>query len=69
MGFHNYDVAVTFTGLTDYPRQVPFHPPQKYPEYRGTDLDPGNHVYHYVRETLWRLGLDRENFDTPAWNR
>lgn len=68
MGFHNYDVAVTFTGLTDYTRQVPFHPPQKYPEYRGTDLDPGNAVYHYVRETLWRLGLDRENFNTPAWN-
>ena len=68
MGFHNYDVAVTFTGLADYPRRVPFHPPQKYPEYRGTNLDPDNQVYHYVRETLRRLGLDRENFNTPAWN-
>ncbi len=68
MGFDNHDVAVTFSGLTDYPRQVPFNPPQKYPEYRGTELDPGNQVYHYVRETLYRLGLDKENFNTPAWN-
>ena len=68
MGFDNHDVAVTFTGLTDYPRQVPFNPPQKYPEYRGTELDPGNRVYHHVRETLYRLGLDQENFNTPAWN-
>ena len=68
MGFDNHDVAVTFTGLTDYPRQVPFHPPQKYPEYRGTQLDLCNQIYHYVRETLYRLGLDKENFNTPAWN-
>ena len=68
MGFENHDVAVTFSGLTDYPRQVPFNPPQKYPEYRGTELDPGNQVYHHVRQTLFRLGLDKENFNTSAWN-
>ena len=66
MSFDNYDVAVTFTGLTDYPRRVPFNPPQKYPEYRGSEVDPQNQVYHYVRETLFRLGLDRENYNTPA---
>ena len=68
MGLDNYKVAVTFTGLRGYPRTVPFHPPQKYPEYRGTQLDPQNQVYHYVRETLYRLGMDSDNFDTPAWN-
>jgi len=68
MAFDNYKVAVTFTGLTDYPRQVPFDAPQRYPEYRGTNIDPQNKVYHFVRETLWRLGLDRDNYGTPAWN-
>lgn len=68
MGFDNHDIAVTFTGLADYPRQVPFNPPQKYPEYRGVELDPRNQVYTHVRETLCRLGLDKENFNTPGWN-
>jgi uncharacterized protein (DUF362 family) len=68
MSFDNYNVAVTFTGLTNYPRQVPFNPPEKYPEYCGKDVDPQNKVYHHVRDTLRRLGLDKENFGTAAWN-
>jgi uncharacterized protein (DUF362 family) len=68
MSFDNYSVAVTFTNLKDYPRRVPFNPPEKYPEYCGTDIDPENQMYRYVRETLQRLGMDKENFGTPAWN-
>jgi uncharacterized protein (DUF362 family) len=68
MSFQNNSVAVTFTGLRDYPKTVPFDPPEKYPEYLGSNTDPTNQVYRYVRETLCRLGLDRENYGRPEWN-
>ncbi len=68
MSFDNNKVAVTFTDLKGYPEKVPFHPPDTYPEYPGSDVDPDNLVYHWVRETLYRLGLDRENFNTPRWS-
>ena len=61
-------VAATFTGLTGYPTEAPYHPPEKYPEYQGTDLNPNNQVYAGVRQTLYNLGLDRENYGTAAWN-
>ena len=48
--------------------QLPFHPPSKFPEYRGTGIDPGNRVYAEVRETLHMLGMDKENFGTAHWN-
>lgn len=61
-------VAVTFTGLKGYPSQIPFDPPEKYPEYPLKGIDPNNKVYHWVREILFRAGLDRENFGTKRWN-
>ncbi len=68
MSFQNNNVAVTFTELKGYPKTVPFHPSERYPEIHNSSLDPGNAVYRQVRETLFRLGLDRENYGTPAWN-
>lgn len=65
---NNKDVAVSFTGLKQYPTQAPFHPPELYPEYPGTETDPSNQIYHWVRETLRNLGLDAENYGTPDWN-
>ncbi len=65
--YHN-KVAVSFTGEKGYPTQAPFHPPERYPELGDGDVDPDNRVYRWVRETLYRLGLDRENFNTPNWN-
>lgn len=61
-------VAVVFTGLKEYPTIVPFDPPESYPEYALKGVDPGNKVYAWVRETLYRAGLDRENFGTSKWN-
>ena len=52
-----------------YPELAPYHPPKQYAELPFTrELDPTNHVYASVRETLQRLGLDREHQETPAWN-
>ncbi|MGC2194781.1 MAG: DUF362 domain-containing protein [Terriglobales bacterium] len=68
MSFQDNKVAVTFTGLKGYPTTVPFNPSEKYPEYLGVACDPGNKVYGNVRETLHRLGLDRENYGTSQWN-
>lgn len=61
-------VAVTFTGLKEYPAELPFDPPERYPEYALKGVDPNNKVYAWVRETLYRAGLDKENFGTAKWN-
>lgn len=61
-------VAVSFTGLKDYPTELPFDPPERYPEYALKGVDPNNEVYAWVRETLHRAGLDQKNFGTPNWN-
>jgi uncharacterized protein (DUF362 family) len=61
-------VAVAFTGLKGYPAEIPFDPPERYPEYPLKGVDRGNLVYRWVRETLFRAGLDRENFGTAKWN-
>ncbi len=68
MGLDNNEVSVALTGLRHYPSKSPFHPPERYPEYRGTEVAPENHVYAGVRDTLASLGLDAENFGSPAWN-
>ncbi|MCK9417938.1 MAG: DUF362 domain-containing protein [Nitrospirae bacterium] len=51
-----------------YPDRFPFDPPARYPEYTGTELDPNNQVYNGVRETFFRLGLDKAHFNTKDWN-
>lgn len=68
MGLSNNKVVVTFTGLEGYPEEVPFDPPERYPDYQGWSINPRNQVYRWVRETLFLLGLDQENFNTPQWN-
>src|SRR5512139_3323619 len=62
------NVAIQFVDQKTYPDRMPFDPPVKYPEYEGTSLDPQNHVYDGVRNMLYHLGLDRENFNTKNWN-
>ncbi|MCJ7650917.1 MAG: DUF362 domain-containing protein [Candidatus Lokiarchaeota archaeon] len=68
MTIKNNTVAVEFFGTKDYPRDVPFHPPVKYPEYDGTEVDPKNNIYDHVRQVLYKIGLDKENFNKPNWN-
>ena len=68
MWLDNKKVAVTFTGMKGYPTKAPFSPPERYPEYAGNTVDPENQIYPWVRDTLHRLGLDQESFNTPHWN-
>jgi uncharacterized protein (DUF362 family) len=53
-----------------YPLNPPFNPPQRYPEYPfgENEIDPSNQVYVLVRELLFYLGLDKENYDKKSWN-
>lgn len=61
-------VSVSFTGLKEYPLDVPFDPPEKYPELGEVDVNSNNQIYRWVRETLKNLGLDNKNFGTQSWN-
>jgi uncharacterized protein (DUF362 family) len=61
-------VTVHFAESDAYPDRAPYHPPEAYPEYRGDQLDPNNHVYAAVRATLRAHGLDREHSGTPEWS-
>jgi uncharacterized protein (DUF362 family) len=52
-----------------YPREGPFHPSIRHPEYRfdaiGSEPNP---VYDAVRECFRIAGLDAARFGTPQWN-
>lgn len=67
-GLEVMNVAVSFTGLERYPTDAPFDPLEKYPECPLLGVNPNNKVYAGVRQTLYQLGLDRENYGTPSWN-
>ena len=47
---------------------APFHPSEKYPEYRGELSAIRNRVYSLVRDAMRELGLDAKNFGTAEWN-
>ena len=68
MNLFNNKVVLTTVQTNQYPNRVPFDPAEKYPEYTGKGLDQDNKVYAGVRESLFRLGLDRENYNTAQWN-
>jgi uncharacterized protein (DUF362 family) len=52
-----------------YPREAPFHPSIRYPEYRfeAIGVEP-NAVYDAVRECFRIAGLDAARFGTAEWN-
>lgn len=56
-------------GIT-YPVNLPFHPPQQYPEYPfgNIEVDTSNQVYLLVRNLFVNLGADKENFSKENWN-
>jgi uncharacterized protein (DUF362 family) len=61
-------VAIQFVDPKAYHDTQPYDPPAMYPEYEGASIDPRNHVYAGVRNMLFRLGLDRDNYNTRRWN-
>ncbi len=56
--------------VDNYPRlEIIGRPSVKYPEYPFTDIsDENNQVYQMVREGLYCLQMDIENYGTPKWN-
>ena len=68
MNIKDNRVAVDFIAEKNYPEQAPFDPPERFPEYQGKSLNPGNQVYSGVRSTLFHLGLDQENYGAKEWN-
>ena len=64
------DVGVVKLVDAVYPQASPYHPSEQYPEYpfgKNVSGEP-NHVYAAVRELLFELGYDRENFGKSGWN-
>ncbi len=61
-------VAVIKSDKAEYPANFPFDPPVVYPELSDSGTDPSNTVYPAVRQLLYSLGMDRENFGTRHWN-
>lgn len=55
--------------ITSYPgKETLFRPHKKYPEYMYEETSAQNDIYDMVRETMYMLGLDMENYDTAMWN-
>lgn len=68
MDFFNNDVALEFIDRKSYPSQVPFDPPEVFPEMSHTQIDPHNSIYSGVRALFHRLKLDHEHYGSASWN-
>ncbi|MFW9844858.1 MAG: DUF362 domain-containing protein, partial [Candidatus Thorarchaeota archaeon] len=62
------NVAVLQDHHAKYPKSPPFDPPEEYPEFSSTSLNPSNTIYPMVRTLFHQYGLDRENYGTAEWN-
>jgi len=60
-------VFILKSDWTAYPTP-PFHPAEHFPELDMEEIDKENKIYELVRETLYGLRMDRDNFETPNWN-
>jgi uncharacterized protein (DUF362 family) len=63
----NRRVFILKSDFTTYP-DPPFHPGEYFPELNIDEIDKGNRIYGLVREALYGLGMDCDNFGTPNWN-
>lgn len=68
MSLQNNNIAVSFLNSKEYPSEIPFDPPEYFPEYWGKSINPLNQIYARIRDMLYRLGLDVENYNTQNWN-
>lgn len=53
-----------------YPLNAPYNPPNNFPEYPFGDkkLDRSNMVYQEIRDLLYEMDLDKDNFNKSSWN-
>jgi len=53
-----------------YSNKTPYNPPINFPEYLFgiKELDKNNMVYRKIRELLFEMNLDKDNYNTVKWN-
>ena len=70
MKIKSNEIAYMKYPAIDYPEETPFNPPSACPEYPFKETDSGgaNKVYGALRELLFSLGLDHENYGKKEWN-
>ena len=63
------EVFVYKLNKIEYPKIKPYHPNQKYPEYKYNEFSKeNNYVYESLRNSLYLMGLDRDHWNTEFWN-
>jgi len=63
----NNTVCVSHDLEAKYP-DYPYNPSVNYPEFRGDNRNSENTIYENVRNILFSLGLDKNNFGKINWN-
>ena len=63
-------VCVVKIKIPKYPKIIPFHPSETYPEYPFSEhiSNEKNYVYDGIRKLLYNLDYDLKNFGTCNWN-
>lgn len=61
-------VAIIKDDRLDYCYEAPYHPGDYYPEYPFSDTSHSNATYKGVRDLLYLLGMDKDNFGKASWN-
>lgn len=57
------------SGVSGYPREAPFHPGVRYPEYPFVEVSAApNAAYDMVRRLFRDMDLDRDHFGQSSWN-
>lgn len=62
-------ISIIQNNNIDYPSSGNYAPEKIFPEYPFKNSAPGeNKIYQMMRDCFNQMKLDRQNFDTPAWN-
>lgn len=69
MRLNRDNIAIFQSNNLGYPSNSPYNPHIKYPEYPFNEISQEkNFVYDSFRQSLFLLGLDKENFGSENWN-
>jgi len=61
-------VAILKNESADYCRDAPFHPAERYPEYRFKHISRHNPAYSGVRELFRLMGMDEARYGRASWD-
>ena len=63
------NVTIFKSNSFSYPKEAPFRPHIKHPEYPFKELSKTeNKIYESIRDAFLISGFDSSNFNTPSWN-